>query len=299
MIKLKRYIKFILFPINHIFCTILIHIFGRRTDLKKKYYISVCAIFKNEAKFIKEWIEYNKIVGVEHFYLYNNFSTDNYKDVLSSYIDDGTVTIIEWPKEQGQVSAYVDCMSEYSHESSWIAFLDLDEYIVPINEVHIGRWLKPFEKYPAIHIYWKMFGTSGLIQADPDKLVCEQYTSCWEVNHDTKTIFNTSYSIANPNDIHSFGTNLCGHFVPGIDEKKVFRSFGLYNNVNNNTIQINHYWSKSYFDYLEKKSRGDAYFASNPRNTEYFYYHEYKNTATDYSIFKFIVKLKLALKVSK
>ncbi len=34
-----------------------------------KYYFSICAIFKDESLSIKEWIEYHKLIGVEHFYL--------------------------------------------------------------------------------------------------------------------------------------------------------------------------------------------------------------------------------------
>ena len=36
------------------------------------YDLSVCAIFKDEASYLKEWIEYHKLVGVQHFYLYEN-----------------------------------------------------------------------------------------------------------------------------------------------------------------------------------------------------------------------------------
>ena len=33
-------------------------------------YLSIVAISKNEAPYIKEWIEYHKLVGVERFYFY-------------------------------------------------------------------------------------------------------------------------------------------------------------------------------------------------------------------------------------
>ena len=39
---------------------------------QKKYTVAVCAIFKNESVFLKEWLEYHLLIGVEHFYLYNN-----------------------------------------------------------------------------------------------------------------------------------------------------------------------------------------------------------------------------------
>ena len=65
---------------------------------QKMYELSACAVIKNEAKYIKEWIEFHRIVGVEHFYLYNNGSTDRIYKVLRPYIRQGIVTLVEWPE---------------------------------------------------------------------------------------------------------------------------------------------------------------------------------------------------------
>ena len=46
--------------------------------VEKKYHVAVCAIFKNEALYLREWLEFNHLVGIEHFFLYNNFSDDDY-----------------------------------------------------------------------------------------------------------------------------------------------------------------------------------------------------------------------------
>ena len=100
---------------------------------EKKYNVSICAIFRNEAPYLKEWIEFHKIVGIEHFYIYNNFSDDNYKEVLRPYMEDGTVDLIEWPYEQGQMKGYQDCLTKYSVETKWIGFIDLDEFVVPVK----------------------------------------------------------------------------------------------------------------------------------------------------------------------
>src|SRR5438132_10410475 len=63
----------------------------------KKYNISICAIFKNEAPYLKEWIEFHRLVGIDHFYLYNLGSTDRYRDVLKDYVKQGIVSLIQWP----------------------------------------------------------------------------------------------------------------------------------------------------------------------------------------------------------
>ena len=64
---------------------------------EKKHYLSVCAVFHNESKFLKEWIEYHLLVGVDHFYLYNNSSNDRYTDILRPYLRKGVVSLVQWP----------------------------------------------------------------------------------------------------------------------------------------------------------------------------------------------------------
>src|ERR1700677_829122 len=64
------------------------------TPLPKRYNFSVCAIFKNEATYLREWLEYNLLIGVDHIYLYNNGSTDDSLIVLEPYVKNGTVTVI-------------------------------------------------------------------------------------------------------------------------------------------------------------------------------------------------------------
>jgi len=51
--------------------------FSEGSATRKKRYLSICAIRKNEAPYLVEWIEFHQIVGVERFYLYDiGLSTD-------------------------------------------------------------------------------------------------------------------------------------------------------------------------------------------------------------------------------
>ena len=49
------------------------------------YILSIGAIFKNEAPYLKEWIEHYLARGVDHFYLINDNSDDNYLKILNQY----------------------------------------------------------------------------------------------------------------------------------------------------------------------------------------------------------------------
>ncbi|MDP5145074.1 glycosyltransferase family 92 protein [Shewanella sp. ULN5] len=291
----KKIISLILFPFNHLFYTLYIFLFGVKADRSKQYYISVCSIFKNESIYLREWIEYNLVVGVEHFYLYNNFSDDDYHSVLKPYIDNGIVTLTDWPVEQGQISAYKDCIKRFAPESAWISFLDIDEFIVPKQHNDLHSFLHEYQKYPSIHIPWKMFGTSGKLDACKDKLVCEQYIVCWEGVYEHKCIVNTSYGISNLNH-HQISSTDSKVNIPGVDQNKIFNMLGLYAKDSAKKIQINHYWSKSYDEYLYKSGKGDVYHKISTYNQERFYFSEHKNTSVDYSIYKYLIKLKLAIK---
>ena len=64
-------------------------------------------------------------------------------------------------------------------------------------------------------------------------------------------------------------------------------------------LQINHYFTKTYGEYLKKCAKGDVYFKINPHNETYFYEHEMKNKSTDFHIYKYIIKLKLAMGIKE
>ena len=54
----------------------------RNTRVAPRHYLAVCAIAKNEGAYFAEWIEWHLSQGVEKFYIYDNESTDNTREVL-------------------------------------------------------------------------------------------------------------------------------------------------------------------------------------------------------------------------
>lgn len=305
-ISWKYYVKLLLYFFCSLWYKFLMSL--KKPKIKtKKYKVSICAIFKNEAIYLKEWIEYHKIVGVEHFYLYNNNSEDNYEDVLKTYIDAGIVTLTQWPQNQAQMQCYHDGIEQFSSETEWLAFIDIDEFIVPNKTDNIYDFLKPFQKNrPVVIAYWRMFGTSGMMSRDVNRFVTEDLTVCWNKYVDIgKVFFNTAYDF-NKNDSHN---NSLHHLSWGALGKtalppvNIFDKVCLFGNhfVSNNCdsqnfpLQINHYFTKTYVEYLQKKAKGDVYFKINPHDEAYFFEHEMKNQAVDYHIFKYLIKLKIAL----
>ena len=78
-----------------------------------KYFMSIACIIKNEGPYLREWLEYHKLIGVEHFYVYDNESSDNTKEVLQPYIDAGDVTYIYFPGKGQARSGILSCNSPF------------------------------------------------------------------------------------------------------------------------------------------------------------------------------------------
>lgn len=146
-----------------------------------QYDLAVCAIFKDEAPWLKEWIEYHKLVGVKHFRLYNNQSEDNYLEVLQPYIQSGEVTVIDWPNGSPtggwvyhtQWPALANGIASLNGIAKWVALIDIDEFIFPVEKNDIISFLANYEECPAIAINWQCYGTSHLWKIPKNKLMIE------------------------------------------------------------------------------------------------------------------------------
>ena len=143
----------------------------------KKYNLSICTLFKNEAKNLREWIEYHQLVGVEHFYLYNNGSSDRYMSVLKPYIKRGVVTLIQWPdqmafqnKDSDEIWAICTQISAYENaarykaidETRWLAFVHVNEFLVPQSVDTMTELLERFKDKPAIRLIDKYYDASNI-----------------------------------------------------------------------------------------------------------------------------------------
>ena len=143
----------------------------------KPNYLSICTNFRDEADNLKEWLDYHISVGVDHFFLYNNNSKDNYKDVLSPYISAGLVTLTSIGIEPIKPIAVEHYFLNHKFKTHWVAFMDCDEYLTAPDGDSMFEILKKFEKYPALGINQLMFGTSGL-EDNPDKSIVKNFTRC-------------------------------------------------------------------------------------------------------------------------
>src|SRR2546425_7193021 len=101
------------------------------------YELAIASQFRDEAPYLKEWVEYHHMVGVDHFWLYNNSSKDNWEEALQPYVDSGLVEVFYWPSEtcnyqEFHTEANKDALRRAKGNTKWVALIDIDEFLVPM-----------------------------------------------------------------------------------------------------------------------------------------------------------------------
>lgn len=263
-------------------------------EYRIRYELTASLKFKNAARYLPEWIEFHHIVGFEHFYLYNNNSTDDYLRALAPYQDEGIVTLYEWPHTPAAPRADEHCIAHHQHEARWIAFLDDDEFLFPTQSEDVRKVLKRYSPYPALTVHWFMFGSSGHLRR-PEGLVLENYLLRAEsISPIIKSIVNPRRVAAPANAHHWLYQG--GGIASDENERPVKTSQSI--PATAEVLRINHYWSKSLEDGENRVTRGavDQWTMENPRSMQLW--HEFDsgmNQVEDREILRFLPELKRRL----
>ncbi|MBV1903031.1 MAG: glycosyltransferase family 92 protein [Marinosulfonomonas sp.] len=265
--------------------------------------LAVCAIFKNEALYLQEWLIFHHGVGVDHFYLYNDASTDDYAKVLQPWIERGIVTVKSWPKK-AQVAAYNHCIRNFRTRARWIAFIDLDEFLYSPTGRNLPELLENYRGVAAIFVYWVLFGSSGHAKR-PMGSVIQAYQQCLDLKHVNEDDFNhgvmadkSDYvtgwsrdgkSIVNPRQVRKYNIHKPKKLWFGeiLDENRDparQRVAGM--QISYAVFRINHYWSKSIDELTAKVDRGSICNPSRPQRDLVRWLEREKtlNVATDGTI---------------
>lgn len=243
----------------------------------KKQKIAICAIFKNEAKYLYEWISFHQLMGIGHFFLYNNNSTDDFIEVIRLF-DESTITLIDWPRQPGQISAYNHCLYRFGDQCDWLAFIDIDEFLYCPDSTPLPDFMDRYKNYGGLGINWMVFGSSGH-KTKPDGDVTRNYLMRGKKDI---TIPYSHLAIRTPGNnsivryipfnshiksvVQPQAVDFCpnphyfiyrrGFFCVSESGERIDGPFSK--TVGATTIRLNHYWSKSTEECVEKIAKGKA-----------------------------------------
>ncbi|KAA6439137.1 glycosyltransferase family 2 protein [Dyadobacter flavalbus] len=250
-----------------------------------KYKLTVCCIVKDENEYIEEWINYHRKIGVQHFYIYDNGSK---KPVKQSLIEAGLsdyVTVSSIFGEIKQLEAYNKCLKKFGRFSQWMAFINVDEFIVPKStKGNLVELLKDYEQFGGLGINWLVFGSSGHLNKS-NKPVLERFqlraAYDFHTNRHIKCIVQPKFVIhaVSPHAFFFKENYYCvNEYYKIIPDSFI--------DVSVNKIQLNHYFCKSLEEYHFKLERGRAD-TGHKRSIQEFYNHDREaNAERDESILR-------------
>ncbi|MBR0060513.1 MAG: glycosyltransferase family 92 protein [Selenomonadaceae bacterium] len=264
--------------------------------------LAIVAILKNEAPYLREWLDYHLMAGVDHFYLYDNDSTDNQAEVAAPYVEMGLVDYFPAPGKVMQLFVYNDAVKRFKFQSRYMAFIDLDEFIYPKSNQSIVEVVDEILSHDlnaaGLGINWQIFGSNGHETADYSRGVLERFTRRAPIN----------WAAASENEYNYISNNIFiktianPRLIDHVDNPHFATYFKEYHSINEEgkttdgtcnypitakKIVVNHYYCKSREEYkATKMERGWACSEEHPYEMKNFEIHD-RNEEFDDGILKY------------
>ena len=234
--------------------------------------VALCCIGRLENRYIKEYVEYYKKLGVDKIFIYDNNhdGEEHFEDVIGEYVDNGFVEIIDFRnKEAKQLEAYQDCYNNRVNDYDWVCFFDIDEFLEFSDKtLDVKSFLSQdkFNNFDLIHVNWLCYSDNNLVHYE-DKPLRERFTSPvkpldyklennFPENYHVKTIIRTGIEGIKWNATPHTPNNILKSCNPSGVETL---STAYYNKYDYSCAWLNHYKMKTIEEWLYiKQKRGVA-----------------------------------------
>ncbi|MBR3225044.1 MAG: glycosyltransferase family 92 protein [Atopobiaceae bacterium] len=235
------------------------NVFCRKAPHEVAHNVVVVAIIKNEGSYLKEWVEYHRLLGIDRFYLYDNESTDNTREVLVPYVEDGLVVLRSMAGSARQMDAYNDALNRYGKSCKYMAFIDADEFIA-VDDVPLEDYLdqKLVGPVGGLSLNWLVFGSSGKTTHE-EGLVTERFARRAHYSHEKNRHIKQickPYTVLGTHNPH-YCRFLWGFYAVDVWGRRT--SGSMSDELPSVPFpRIQHYFCKSLEEYKEKRARGCA-----------------------------------------
>jgi hypothetical protein len=236
---------------------------------------SVCAIFKNEALNLSEWLDHYFFRGADKIYLINDGSTDNYSSILHNHERSIDIELYQndIPKiSNRQMISYNKFFLPVKKRSDWTLICDLDEFIYSPHCLNLKSVLKNEKSHDCVFSNWVMFSSCGNDKHPPS--IVNSCVKRMEYGQEIEVLIKGEKQRFKTDGTKYFIKNSCA-----AENLWVHHPLGDYNGINLSygggldALLINHYATQSRQFWEESKmTRGDVncHHPDDARNWNYF-----------------------------
>ncbi|GHU84030.1 hypothetical protein AGMMS49941_00500 [Deferribacterales bacterium] len=235
-------------------------------------YLSIVTTVRNEIPYMAEWIEYHLLVGVEKFYIYGEDDDIELREFMKPYIEDGVVEYLNFGESTDTVKEAFDftnvvaskqrricgdAVKRFKYNTFWLAFVDVDEFLVPISTNNIPDFLRDFEDEVGVEVNWLIYGDGGH-KTKTNELVMERFRDHSErdtpYNYTVKTIFNPRYVFKAGVHAFEYWHKKRNVAVDTHKQPKRIKSTSITSEfVYHDKLRINHYIVRTIEEYMSRR----------------------------------------------
>ena len=223
-----------------------------------RFGLVTCA--RNEGSHLLEWIAYHKIIGFENILIYDNESNDATAEILGPLSRAGVVDAVYWPSQPGankQASAFNDAVLFFKRHIDWVAFLDVDEFLVFESANTLEKVLSVEDAVSAIAVPWRVFGSSSMNLRERGTTL-ERFTKASDPMHPANKHVK---SIARLRDVGYMNIHVpqltAGRIVDVGGSEVSYETRGLLDqHAAGGRARVNHYFTRSWEEFESKRLRG-------------------------------------------
>ena len=228
--------------------------------------VCICTLGKKENRYIKEWVEHYEKYGVDKIYLYDNNDPDGerFEEVIKDYIDKGFVEVLNWRgRKRPIMKIMTNCYQNNYNKYDWMMFYELDEFI------HLDKYtsVKQF-------LYEEKFKDCPIVN-----LNLIPHTDNNQLHYENRPLSERFPEKVNYSKIYFEVKSILRGHIPNVEINCIHRlhrqfqacdAYGRHRELltceepipDYNHYYIDHYYSKSTEEFINKINRGDALFPS-------------------------------------
>ena len=274
----KNFYKFIFnLKIVIVFLLFLFYFYFSLT-IHQKLKIALCTMGRLENLYVKEFVYYYKKLGIDKIFIYddNDLNSENINDVnpLKYYAKVFKMKNII----KTQNDAYTHCYKTYKHKYDWFLMIDMDEYLVIVNDTLKNYLSNPiFKKCDFIKFNWIIPTDNNLVHYD-NRSLFERFKGPYHKSGSVKTIIrgninNLLYHVHSP--FYSPEKNISCNNVGKIIKNAIKIDIETVRPINIKKAYIIHFQFKSTEEVINKYKRGYRDWLK--RKTQKFLYGKIKS----------------------
>ncbi len=252
----------------------------------KKVYLTLAAVVRDQEHYVREWLTFNHLVGVERMVIILHKCADRTEEEirrLPFFESKVRLHRIASDEQRVQMGAFRWMIDVYGPSTTWMMFIDSDEFLFGTAEDDLRSVLERYEEHSAVVAHWHMFGANNHVLRPPMPSI-KHFTSRIP---DDRYVLHGVKSIVKPADIreilspHLFITTrgtVREHFDP-VDCQGIWQCRDM--TPTWDVLRCNHYNTRSMEDWVARRKRGSCNDFRLAENYDVNHFFRYQNDCVD------------------